>query len=48
MESMYDVRQLLKRYGVFVYTGNRIGDIELMEGEIKDLYHFHMIDIHTY
>ncbi|NAP01271.1 DUF910 family protein [Halomonas sp. MG34] len=31
MKTIYDVQQLLKRYGSFVYTGDRLGDLELME-----------------
>lgn len=45
---MYDVRQLLKRYGVFIYTGEPISDIEMMKTEVKELYKFQMIDIKTY
>lgn len=29
---------LLKRFGIFIYTGNRNDDIELMLSEVKDLY----------
>lgn len=38
MKSMYDVRQILKSFGVFVYTGNRLGDLELMEDEVRELH----------
>ncbi|WP_163970002.1 YqgQ family protein [Oceanobacillus halotolerans] len=37
MESIYDIQQLLKRFGTFIYTGNRLGDIELMESELNEL-----------
>lgn len=37
MRSMYDVQQLLKRYGIFVYVGNRSWDIEVMMSELRDL-----------
>ncbi|RKQ17816.1 DUF910 family protein [Oceanobacillus bengalensis] len=43
MKTVYDVRQLLKKYGTFVYTGDRIGDIELMEMEIDDLFSYKFI-----
>jgi len=45
MNSILDVRNLLKRYGTFIYTGSRIGDIDLMEEEIRALYDAHMIDV---
>lgn len=48
MKTIYDVRQLLKRYGVFIYTGNRLGDIELMEYEIRDLYKMKILSIQEY
>ena len=37
MKTVYDVRQLLKRFSIFIYTGNRIADLDLMEDELKDL-----------
>ena len=30
MKTLYDVQQLLKRFGIFVYVGKRLWDIELM------------------
>ncbi|HLR54619.1 MAG TPA: YqgQ family protein [Pseudogracilibacillus sp.] len=45
---MYDVRQLLKRYGVFIYTGEPMSDLEMMKTEVKELYKFQMIDLQTY
>lgn len=38
IESMYDVQQKLKQFGIFVYTGNRLSDLQLMELELKELY----------
>lgn len=38
MKTIFDVQQLLKRYGVFVYIGNRVADLQLMELELKELY----------
>lgn len=35
METLYDVQQLLKQFGVYVYVGKRIYDIELMQIELK-------------
>lgn len=48
MKTMYDVQQLLKRFGTFIYTGDRVGDLELMELEINELYHYQFIDVTEY
>ena len=29
---------MLKRFGIYVYTGNRKDDIDLVQSEVKDLY----------
>jgi len=44
MKTVYDVRQLLKRFSIFIYTGNRIADLDLMEDELKDLYKVNLIE----
>ncbi|KMJ60110.1 cytosolic protein [Bacillus sp. LL01] len=44
MKTMYDVRQLLKNYGTFIYTGDKIADIEMMEDEIRELYRSGVLD----
>ncbi len=38
MESMLDIIGLLKKYGIYVYTQDRIGDLYLMEDELKELF----------
>lgn len=38
MTNLYDVQQLLKRFGIYVYIGKRLWDIELMMVEIKKLH----------
>ncbi|MGR3741630.1 YqgQ family protein [Companilactobacillus sp. DQM5] len=38
MRTLYDVQQLLKRYGTFVHVGKRLWDIELMSIELKKMY----------
>lgn len=38
MKSMLDVLGILKQYGIYIYTKDRIGDLYLMEDEIKELY----------
>lgn len=38
MNSVYDVQQILKRFSTFIYTGDRLADMELMLIEIQELY----------
>ncbi|MBE4907967.1 YqgQ family protein [Bacillus luteolus] len=45
MNSIFDVRQLLKTYGTYIYLGDRLADLELMEEEVRELYQSNMIDI---
>lgn len=35
---MKDIYDLLKQYGTYIYTRDRIGDLILMEEEIRELY----------
>lgn len=48
MQTMVEIRRLLKRFGIIIYTGDRLGDIELMLDEVKELRHFGLIDQETY
>lgn len=48
MKNMIDVYALLKQYGAIIYTGDRIGDLELIEDEVKELYRTNMIDSKLY
>ncbi len=48
METLYDVQQLFKRFGLYIYVGKRIYDIELMAIELKKLFEAHLIDQETY
>jgi uncharacterized protein YqgQ len=48
MNTFYDVQQLLKRFGIIIYLGDRIADLELMEWELKELYQSNMVDIMDY
>ena len=34
MKTFYDVQQFLKRFGIIVYMGKRLYDIELMKLEL--------------
>jgi len=48
MKTIYDVQQLLKRFGTFIYVGDRVADLELMEEEVKELYKAQFIDTKEY
>ncbi|MCM3716805.1 YqgQ family protein [Fictibacillus phosphorivorans] len=48
MKTMYDVQQLLKRFGTIIYTGNASADLELMQEEIRELYHQNLIGLDEY
>ncbi|WP_331713830.1 YqgQ family protein [Lentibacillus sp. JNUCC-1] len=48
MKTMYDVQQLLKRFGTFIYTGNRLADLDLMESELKEIKNMNMLQANDY
>lgn len=48
MKSMIDIYDLLKRFGIYIYTGDRLGDLELIEDEVKELYKSRMIETKDY
>jgi uncharacterized protein YqgQ len=48
LKTVYNVQQVLKRFGTFIYTGNRLTDLELMQDEIKEMYKFGLIDVEEY
>lgn len=48
MKTLYDVQQLLKQYGIIVYLGKRLYDIEMMKLELEAIYKNDLIDKETY
>ncbi|MFS0861553.1 YqgQ family protein [Fredinandcohnia sp. 179-A 10B2 NHS] len=48
METIYDIRQYLKKFGTIIYIGDRVADLELMEAEIKELYNSQLMDTKDY
>lgn len=48
MKTLYDVQQLLEKYGILVHVGKRIWDIELMAIELDNIYKAGLIDQHDY
>lgn len=41
---MYDVQQFLKKFGTYIYIGDRLADLELMEAEVKELFMSQLIE----
>jgi len=48
MKTMLDVRNLLKQFNIFIYTGSRKGDADLMEMELSELYQKGLINQDDY
>lgn len=48
IHTLYDVQQILKRFGIYVHVGKRIWDIELMAIELDRLYQQKVIDQATF
>ncbi|SUN46628.1 hypothetical cytosolic protein [Streptococcus dysgalactiae] len=48
MKTLYDVQQLLKNFGIFVYLGKRLYDIEMMKIELQRLYDSGLLDKNDY
>lgn len=48
MKTLYDVQQLLEKYGILVHVGKRIWDIELMALELDNINKAGLIGRHDY
>ena len=48
MKTLYDVQQLLKQFGIVVYLGKWLYDIEMMKIELEALYQNALIDKENY
>ncbi len=48
MLSIYDIQQLLKKFGTIIYTGDRIADLQLMQDELRELNQSQLIDSQDY
>ncbi|MCD7033112.1 YqgQ family protein [Metabacillus sp. GX 13764] len=44
MKTIYDVQQLLKKFGTIIYVGDRLADLELMEEELRQLREMGLIE----
>lgn len=48
LKTLYDVQQLLKQFGIYVYVGKRLWDIEVMALELDHLHRAQVVDDQTY
>lgn len=48
LKTIYDVQQLLKKFGTIIYIGDRIADLELMEEEVRQLYQSNLLEPKDY
>jgi uncharacterized protein YqgQ len=46
--SLLEVKEVLRRFQIVVYTGNRMDDLVLMEQELDDLYQEQLIEREEY
>mgnify|MGYP003549581962 CR=1 FL=1 len=44
MNTIYDVQQFLKRFGIFFYLFDRLADLEMMQSEIMELHKSNLIE----
>lgn len=44
MKKLYDVQQLLKQFGIVIYMGKRLYDIEMMQIELHRIYEAGLLD----
>ncbi len=48
MKTIYDVQQLLMKYGTLIYIGDRLADLDMMEEELREMYLMQLLDVHDY
>lgn len=48
MNRWLDVLQFFKRYGLLIYTGNRLDDLALAETELEDFYDMGLMERDDY
>lgn len=48
MKSVYEIQQYFKRFGTIIYMGDRLADLEMMEAELRELFHSQLIEIRDY
>lgn len=48
MKTLFDVQQLLKHFGIYIYIGKRLYDIEMMKIELQRLFENGLIEKNDY
>ncbi len=48
LKTIYDVQQLLIKYGTLIYIGDRLADLDMMEDELREMYQSQLIDLHDF
>ena len=48
MKTLYDVQQFLKNFGIIIYMGKRLYDIEMMKIELERIYDAGLMDMLDY
>ncbi|WP_050616790.1 YqgQ family protein [Bacillus testis] len=48
MNTIYDIQQLLKKFGTIIYVGDRLADLQLMEDELKELYKSQLLPVQDF
>ncbi|UOQ86006.1 YqgQ family protein [Gracilibacillus salinarum] len=48
MQSVYDIRKLLLKFGTIIYLGDRLADLEMMETELDELFQVNIITKEDY
>jgi uncharacterized protein YqgQ len=48
LKTIYDIQQFLKKFGTFIYIGDRVADLELMGAELNELYNSQLIETKDY
>lgn len=44
MKTIYDIQQLLKKFGTIIYVGDRVANLELMRDEVQELYRMNLME----
>ncbi|SDC09966.1 YqgQ family protein [Shouchella lonarensis] len=48
MKTFFDVQQLLKQYGIVIYTRDKQTDIALIQMELRTLYEYGLVNATDY
>ncbi|WP_203260886.1 YqgQ family protein [Streptococcus uberis] len=48
MKTLFDVQQLLKHFGIYIYIGKRLYDIEMMKIDLQRLFDNGLIEKNDY